>query len=144
MSKREKQSMFSGFPGISGIARLNVMEQIRTVTGLIGADISYLSTKAFMKSCSVYTPQAEWRLDQDLDPGAEIDHSCAGQELRLCQERLRQTGSEQYQRDPEQTLSACALFWLHCTCFWIHLPKIWNDTTARPSTGLSLNHWSKT
>lgn len=76
--------MFSGFLDVSGTERLNVTEQIYTVTGLIRTDKSHLSTKALIKSRSVYTPQAEWRLDQDLDPGAEIDHSCAEQELQLC------------------------------------------------------------
>lgn len=51
--------MFSGFPDVSGTERLNVMEQIYTVTGLIRTDKSHLSTKALIKSRSVYTPQAE-------------------------------------------------------------------------------------
>lgn len=53
--------------------RADLREQGYTrLTGIIHTDTRHKRAKALVKRCRVYTLQAEQRLDQDLDPGAEI------------------------------------------------------------------------
>lgn len=118
-----------GFPVVLGTMGMDLTERnngtkTSAVTGIIHADISPNSPKAFIKSCGVYTAGRAKTGPGFRSWSWDWSHTCAEQELQPSQEHLKQTTSEWYQHDTDQASPVWALYLLYCVCFWRKLPQM--------------------